>query len=294
MENMMPQIFADTDLCCGEGPLWDAARNRMLYVDSDRTFLFSADEAGTEHRTLVDDVQVSSVALAKTGYILLGDQVWHLNPETGEKQFLLDSLNGEKLFFNDCIVGPDGRIYAGTYYWTADGMAKTGKLLRLEKGCEPVILDEGIELSNGLAFSADDSILYYSDSAKKTIFCYDFDKIHGTVSHKRVFARSQDGIPDGITSDAEGFIWSAMWYEGAVYRFDPDGKVERILRFPARQTSSVGFGGRELDTLYVTSAGALFESPMIPPAFDRNAYLGGKVFCLKPGVKGRREYLANY
>ena len=287
------EVIVDAQLSCGEGPLWEARKERLLYVDSDLTFLYASDEPGKQKMTLSDDIQVSSVALAKSGYVLLGDGLW-LMDFNGKKEKLLDSFQEEKLFFNDSIVGPDGRIYAGTYYWDEQGMVKTGKLFRLEPGCDPVVLDEGIELSNGFAFSPNDDMLYYSDSAKKCVYCYDFDKVNGTIANKRVFIRSEIGIPDGITSDSDGNIWCAMWYEGAVHCYAPDGSLVQIYHFPAKQTSSVGFGGSLLDTLYVTSAGSLFESHMMPADFDRTAYLGGKIFSIKPGVKGRPEYIAKF
>ena len=286
-------VFIDTSLCCGEGPLWEVESGRVLFVDSDRTFVYSASADGKELEILSDDVQVSSVAFAESGYVLLGDGMW-LMDKTGKKTKLLDTWQGERLFFNDSVVDPKGRIYAGTYYWGADGMEKTGKLFRLEKDREPVVLDEGIELSNGLGFSPEYDRLYYSDSAKKTIFCYDFDLESGTIQNKRAFFRSEIGIPDGLTCDSEGYVWCAMWYESAVYRIAPDGTVDRIYQFPAKQVSSVTFGGAEMDTLYVTSAAALFESPMLPESFDKTAYMGGKLFAVKTGVKGRTEHTAAF
>lgn len=285
------KVFVDMQLCCGEGPLWEKESGRVIFVDSDRTFVYAASADGKNTEILSDDVQVSSVAFAESGYVLLGDGMW-LMDKVGKKTKLLDSWQGEKLFFNDSVVDPKGRIYAGTYYWGTDGMVKTGKLFRLEKGCDPVVLDEGIELSNGIAFSPDYTRMYYSDSAKKTIFCYDFDSGSGTIRDKRVFFRSEIGIPDGLTCDSEGYVWCAMWYESAVYRIAPDGTVDKIYRFPAKQVSSVTIGGAEMDTLYVTSAAALFKSPMLPEPFDKAAYMGGRVYAVKTGVKGRLEHTA--
>ncbi|MGI5986159.1 MAG: SMP-30/gluconolactonase/LRE family protein [Oscillospiraceae bacterium] len=285
------RVFMDNKFSCAEGPLWEKELQRLLFVDSDRTFVYAASD--TELVTMIDDMQVSSIAFAKSGYVLLGDGVCLLGRD-GSKQRLLTEHDGEKLFFNDSIVGPDGRIYAGTYYWGEGGMIKTGKLYRLQNGHEPVVLDDGIELSNGLAFSPDHDLLYYSDSARKCIFCYDFDSVGGTIANKRIFVRSAEGIPDGITTDSEGFVWCAMWYEGAVYRFDPDGKVERKYMLPVKQVSSVAFGGKDMNVLYITSAATLFKSPMMPKGLDKKCEMGGKIYCIETDVVGRTEWVAEF
>ena len=286
------RVFVNSDLLCGESPMWEAETQRLLYVDSDRTFVYAADQEG-KVSVLSDDIQVSSVVFAQDGYVLLGDGVWKMD-RAGKKQQILSEYDGEKLFFNDCIAGPDGSIYAGSYYWNENGMAKAGNLYRLTKDKAPVVLDTGIELSNGLGFSPDNDTLYYSDSAKKCIYKYDFDAETGSVSNKSIFARSENGIPDGLTVDSEGYVWCAMWYDGTVYRFDPDGKVERILEFPVKQVASVMFGGKDLSTLYVSTASGLFESHMMPKNFDRSAELGGKIYCKETDIIGKIENKANY
>jgi len=285
-------IFRDTRLQCGEGPLWEKQKNRLLWVDSDLTYVYAGSLNTDEIVVLSDDIQVSSVALTKHGYLLLGDGVWRMY-EDGRKTCLLDEFDGEKLFFNDSIVGPDGAVYAGTYYWDAQGMRKYGKLYRIAKNGDVRVLDEGIALSNGLAFSPDHSVLYYSDSAKRCIYQYDFSVSGESITNKRVFVRSREGIPDGITVDSEGYVWCAMWYEGKVYRFDADGKTERVYEFPAKQVSSVAFGGPDMTTLFVTSAFALFQSDLIPPGFDVSAHMGGEVYCERTDIVGVPEHVAD-
>ena len=84
-----------------------------------------------------------------------------------------------------------------------------------------------------------------------------YNKKNKSLSNKRVFVKldkEDTGIVDGMTVDSEGFIWSAIWFSSKVLRFDPDGKLEREISFPATQTSCPAFGGKDLNELYVTTA----------------------------------------
>ncbi len=283
-------IFKDMELLCGEGPVWEARRNRLLWVDSDSTYLY-ASELNGETVVLSDDIRVSSVALSKSGYVLLGDGMWLMDFE-GKKQLCFDEILGERVFFNDSTVGPDGAVYAGTYYWDENGMKKKGKLYRISKKDGIDVLDDGICLSNGLGFSPDGKILYYSDSARKTIFQYDVNGAE--LRNKRIFAVTDEGIPDGLTVDSSGYVWCAAWYEGAVYRFDPDGKTERVMKVPAKQVSSVGFGGSDMNILFITSASGLFKSEMMPSTFLKEGYLGGKVYIEETDVTGISENISDF
>ena len=116
----------------------------------------------------------------------------------------------------------------------------------MEKDGSLAVLDEGIHLSNGLGFSPDLKTLYYTDTIPRVIYAYDYDVKKGAVSNRRVFVKVPDteGIPDGMTVDSEGYIWSAQWYGSCIMRYDPDGKVERCIKTPAKQTTSLIFGGR--------------------------------------------------
>lgn len=286
------KIFRDAGLLCGEGPLWQKENDRLIWVDSDLTFVYAGRLDCAETKVLSADIQVSSVALSKDGYILLGDGLWKMG-EDGEKTLLKKEFEGEELFFNDSVVGPDGSIYAGTYYWNSRGMRKYGKLYRIAQNADIQVLDDGIALSNGLAFSPDHTLLYYSDSARRCIYQYDLRPDGAGIMNKRIFIRSKEGIPDGITVDSEGYVWCAMWYEGRVYRFDPDGKKERVYELPAKQVSSVAFGGSDMSVLFVTSAASLFKSDLIPASFDENAHMGGEIYCKNTEIAGIPECVAD-
>jgi D-xylonolactonase len=100
-----------------------------------------------------------------------------------------------------------------------------------------------------------------------------------------------EGLPDGLTVDAEGYLWSAQWYGSAVVRYDPDGKVERRIQTPAKQTSCATFGGADLGDLYITSAAHSEPMPVMPAGYDAvGGLFGGALYRTRPGVRGLRAY----
>ena len=202
---------------------------------------------------------------------------------------------GQKLKFNDILAAPGGRIYAGTYYWNAaDEMERAGKLYLVQPDSSVEVVAEGIELANGLGLSPDLKTLYFADSTARVIYAFDVDEQSGRLSRRRVFVKvpSDEGLPDGLTVDADGFVWSAQWYGSQVVRYDPAGKVERRIAMPVGQVASVEFGGGELDELFITSAGESWKSRFSPPGYDYSKPVGGAVYRARSGVRGKKELVA--
>jgi D-xylonolactonase len=167
--------------------------------------------------------------------------------------------------------------------------------------CDPdgslAIEDEGIDLANGLGLAPDDRTLYFTDSTARSIFAYDVDPATGGLSRKRLFVRvpAAEGVPDGLTVDREGHVWSAQWYGGCVVRYDPDGTVERRIALPVKQVSSLAFGGDDYADLYVTSAANAWTSPYAPPGYDFHApNTGGALYRIRTDCRGRPEHVAGH
>jgi D-xylonolactonase len=169
-------------------------------------------------------------------------------------------------------------------------------LLLIDTDGSAKIVDSGMGMSNGLGFSPDNKTLYFTDSYDHVIYAYDVDAETGALSNKRTFVNvaRNEGLPDGMTVDAEGNVWSALWYGGRVVCYDPDGKVKSSLELPIRQVASVMFGGRDLDELYITSSSVPFKSvELAPEGYDfAVTNVGGAVYRARPGVRGRVENLA--
>ena len=179
----------------------------------------------------------------------------------------------------DGAADPAGRFLAGTM---ADGARPGGgdlHALHLDGTVSTLI--ESVTISNGLAWSAEGTRLFYVDSATQAVDVIDYDVQSGAIADRRhwVVIPEEDGIPDGITLDAEDCLWVALWGGARVRRYSPDGDLITEIGFPAAQTSSCAFGGRDLDRLFVTSA-----------AVGRSQdTTDGALFVVDPGCRGRLE-----
>ena len=185
--------------------------------------------------------------------------------------------------FNDGAVDCSGRFWAGTMNTTGDPAAADGSILRLDPDGSIRTMDTGFGCSNGLGWSPDNRTMYFTDTFRGVIYAYDFEPAKGTLGHRRPFVQipAQEGYPDGLTVDSDGFVWSARWGGWKVVRYDPEGKAEREIRLPVSNVSSCAFGGTDLDELYITTA---FES--LPPEERTRQPLAGDLFRARPGVRG--------
>jgi sugar lactone lactonase YvrE len=201
---------------------------------------------------------VSSVVLSLDSRLLLGlrSGIGWLDRDTGRLQHIVDpEPQKPHTRMNDGKCDPLGRFWVGSYCERAPEF--DGALYCLHPDFKLETKLSGIQCSNGPAWSADGKSLYYVDSARHTIWGFDYDAPSGTMRGQRVVASIDPslGSPDGITVDSQGKLWVAVWGGARVMRLDPTtGKVELEVPIPARHVSSVAFGGEDLDVLYVTTA----------------------------------------
>ena len=291
-----PQIdvIADDGNLCGEGPHWDEGEQALWWTDIDgkKFYRYRWHE---QRRELVDEgFTINGFCLQEHGGFLTtsseGAWLWH----PGEKPFLLArSAEGQECRLNDCLADPEGRVYSGSYHLNPDGTSPPSYLFRVDTDGSVHVADDGICFSNGLAFSPDCSTLYFTDMVARCIYAYDWRRHDGALSNRRVFVRvdRSEGMPDGLTVDAEGFLWIAHWFGGCVTRYDPDGKRERKVELPASQTSSLVFGGPDLEEIYVTTAALNNCLMLAPEGYDPNRVLvGGALYRMRPGIQGKLKF----
>jgi len=286
------EVVANIAAFVGEAPVWDWRLNILYWTDIRRGRMYQFDPATRENRKIHEGIFVGGLAVNRPGGLTLGTwegvQLWRSDDDTAWLEH--GHIGGHPLQFNDCTAGPDGSFYAGTYF--DDGI---GKLFRFRPSGHAEVVAEDLGISNGMGFSPDLSTFYHTESISRTIYRYDYDATNHVISNRHTLVKLGDdeGIPDGMTIDADGFIWSANYGGGAVIRFDPDGKEERRIRFGATQTSSVMFGGEDLSDLYVTSIArgdGLPPSGLEPKIYDFSAHRGGELFRVKLDVQGKREF----
>lgn len=279
---MGPELIADYGCVTGEGPLWHPTERRVYWVDIPAGRLFRYDPGTSEHEQCYQGEVVGGFTIQADGALLLfmargAVRIWREGVGTGVIEEIPDERDNR---FNDVIADPEGRVFCGTMS-TKGGL---GRLYRLDPDGTLTKLLDRIGTSNGLGFTPDGKGLYYTDSHKREIYRFDYHRDTGVLTNQRLFVRTPDheGVPDGLTVDAEGFIWSARWDGGCVVRYAPDGREDRRIRFPAKKVSSVTFGGADYADLYVTTAGGNDK---------RNEGEGaGALFRVRPGVRGVPEF----
>jgi sugar lactone lactonase YvrE len=159
-----------------------------------------------------------------------------------------------------------------------------GALYRLDLDGRVHTMLRDITISNGLDWSDDGRLMYYIDTPTRSIDVLEFDVATGAIANRRSLVRVPrgEGWPDGLTLDADGYIWVALWSGGAVRRYAPDGRLDRVLPVPATHPTSCAFGGPDLGDLYVTTA-----ATALTPEERLRQPLAGGLFRCRPGVQGR-------
>jgi len=279
---MEPELIADYACVTGEGPLWHPGEGRVYWLDIPTGRIFRYDPASGRHEQVYAGEQVGGFTIQDDGALLLfgargAITLWR----EGRMTPVVEEIAAERdSRFNDVAADPRGRVFCGTMP-TQD---RLGRLFRLDpdRTLTPVL--DGVDISNGLGFTPDRRGLYYSVSNERTISLFDYDEATGAIANRRLFARIQEdeGIPDGLTVDAEGYVWSARWGGSCLVRYAPDGREERRIAFPARKVSSVTFGGEDYSDIYVTTAGGNNKREEGPGA--------GALFRLRLGIRGLPEF----
>ncbi|MEX2692978.1 SMP-30/gluconolactonase/LRE family protein [Rhizobium mongolense] len=287
---MKIEVLIDVKTTLGEGPLWDAAQERLYWIDSFDGRVFCATKDGHEVRAWDVPQKIGSMAIRKdgTGAIVSLQRGFHtLDFKTGDVELIHDPEPGlEANRLNDGKVDRRGRFIVGSMDTKEEG--PNGGLYRLDPDFSVTKIDTGIICSNGPCFSPDDQTFYFQDTWAGEIWAYDYDIGTGSVSNRRTFAKvdtSKGGAADGSTVDAEGFLWNALVYDGRLVRHAPDGSVDRVIEMPVKKVTSVMFGGPNLDILYVTS---MSKPPL--PRFPDDGQLRGSLFAISGlGVRGIEE-----
>ncbi|MGU3587167.1 SMP-30/gluconolactonase/LRE family protein [Rhodococcus sp. C26F] len=240
-----------------EGPLWDAPRRRLLWVD----ILGGAVLEGVIDENCIEVTErhefgemVGAVAVADDGALLVAatETLVLVGPDGSRTDGPRLVPAHQRRRLNDARTDPAGRLVVGTL--SLDGPSESEELVRLESNGRVTTLDGDLSLSNGLAWSADGRRMYSVDTYRRAVYVRDYDPGTGETGERRVHVRIEDGFPDGIALDAEEHLWVAVWGRGEVRRFDSGGLLVDLVTLPAPHVSSVAFAGDDLHTLVVTTA----------------------------------------
>lgn len=280
-----------------ECPLWNHHQQAIYWTDILEKSIWKYSPAEKRTQLFWDgDMMVGGFAFTPNNNLILCTEkgIYHLSHKDNKPSLkkLFDITMAADERFNDITTDPKGRIFAGTI----TDRRTDGILYRLEKGREPLAVLKGLKTSNGMAFTNDRKHFFHTDSGTPGIITkYDYDENTGDINNPRIFyqAEKQDGKPDGITIDTDDHIWAACWGGTKVIRLDPNGKIVDTIPTSAKQTSSVMFGGENLDQLFITSA-AQGATDLKTGTDQQGNFLGGNVYQTKLKVKGTIPWPANF
>ncbi len=268
----------------GECPLWCDREQVVWWIDSRGPSLKRWDPATGRTRVLDLPAVVGSVALREKGGMLAALQsgIHFLDPESGALRLAAQpEAHLPENRFNDGRCDRAGRFWAGTM---SDARREpTGSLYRLSKDLSCTHMRGDVVVPNSIAWSPDNRTMYFADTHRNTIWAYDFDLAGGEIANARVFAAG-GGRPDGSCVDAEGCLWNAEYGGWRIVRYTPEGRIDRKIDLPVANPTCCCFGGKDLDTLYVTSA-----TQRLTPEDLAKQPLAGSLFAMRPGVRGLPE-----
>jgi sugar lactone lactonase YvrE len=263
----------------GEGPVWDDQDQALYWVDIPQGRVHRMDAAGSFTTWDVGQPAGAVVPRASGGLVVaVRDGFVALDPASGEVTPLAAvEPDRPENRMNDGSCDRAGRFFAGTM--ADDERPRAGTLYRLDPDLSVTTLITGLGISNGIGWSPDERLMYYIDSHDHRVDVFDFDPATGEIDGRRRFAAvgAGDVLPDGLTVDADGGVWVAVWGGGVVLRHDPDGRVRESVELPAAYVTSCAFGGPDLDRLYISTAAG-------------PGTLGGALFVCEPGVTGQPSH----
>ena len=245
------QLLFDARAELGEGPFWDARTQTLHWLD----ILNKRVYAGADLLVQLDEF-IGCAALRRDGGLILAlkSSIVDLKPDSAKPAILATLSEPANNRLNDGKCDPAGRFLAGSM--DMNETDPTGALYSFD-GKTVTKLLSGITISNGLTWSPDHKTFYYTDTPTRQVTAFDYDLATGQIANPRPAVRVSDGLgwPDGMTSDADGNLWIAMWGGAQVTKWDPrTGRLLEQIPMPVLQPSSCIFGGTDLNELYVTSA----------------------------------------
>ena len=270
----------------GECPLWCEETSSLYWVDiEDKKFYCFNTLLGTS-QYYTFPLKIGSFCLAPNHQIIAAceNKIYRIHLDNFDSEVMFE-VNDQNIRFNDGKCDRRGRFWVGTTDLNFN--SKIASLYRVDNNITK--LREGLICSNGLDWSPDDSIFYLTDSGTNTIYSYQYNLEQGSFNNESCFILDSNKTPDGLCVDCDGFIWSAKWGEGKVIRYDSNGNTEREILLPVKYPTSCAFGGKEMNTLFITSAAM--------PIQEKDPYdnsMAGGIFYIKTKTKGLSQTFFAY
>jgi len=284
VENFGVELMLAAEAECGECPVWDVRKKELLWVDIPRGLVHIYDPVANADRVFDLGQPVGSVARRASGgmVVALAEGFGFFDEESGRSEIVAPvETAGPNGLMNDGKCDARGRFWAGTATEPPEEGVSALYRLDIDLSVERVL--GGVTLSNGMGWSLDERLMYYIDSTTGGVDAFDYDPDSGRLGERRrlITIAPELGMPDGMTVDAEGHLWVAIYGGSAVHRSSPHGELEAVVHLPVTQVTSCAFGGETLEDLYVTTARENFSVAQA----HQEPHAGGLFRC-RPGIRG--------
>lgn len=273
-----------------ENPLWHQQQQYLYWTDIPAGKMYRHYPEVRTYEQIYDGEPVGGFTIQADGSLLLFKtkgtvEIW----KEGETTTVIPEIaEGKTSRFNDAIADPFGRVYSGIMATeTTDG-----KLYRIDWDGSYHLMAENFLIPNGMGFDLQYRYLYVTDSDRRTIYRFDYDKATGNLSNQQplIVTPEGEGVPDGLTVDTEGYIWSARWDGYHIHRYSPEGEEVMSIQLPVARVSSVTFGGKDYDQMFITTAKGNKATADVQDRRSQEA--AGNIFLLQTGVVGKPEFLS--
>ncbi len=290
------EVFQECKNTLGEGIIWSSASNNIYWLDipmPSKLYRYSFDSNTTKIFEMPE--MITALAERDNNNLLIASHNGINNYDLIQNKFnQILKLEPEKNF-NRCNDGAAdflGNFWVGTMQnnIAPDGSdieinKNSGTLYSIDKNFNITTHEENIGISNTLVWSPNNKKFYFSDTLTGLISVYDYDADNKKITNKKNFAKFDRGYPDGSTVDSEGFLWNCRWGGSCVVRFNPLGEVDKIIELPVPNVTSCTFGGKDLKTLFITTARMGMTNEEL-----KKFPLAGNVFALQTNIQGKADF----
>mgnify|MGYP003624285893 CR=1 FL=1 len=255
-------VVTDEPDCLGEAPQWHGGENRLYWVDSFAPAIRWLDPLDSTVTSFPLPADIGSFVFARDGSLVAGMRggFHRIDLANGTVEPLVNPLGADpRMMLNDGKCDRRGRYWCGSVH--SDFIGRPAAIFRLDPDLSVREMDNGFIIGNGIAFSPDDTRMYFADSRDETVWVYDFDIATGSISNRREFFSTLtiEGRVDGAACDTNGNYWCALVHGGEVGCISPEGELIERIAVPCRHPTMVAFGGPDRTDLYVTSATAMLD-----------------------------------
>jgi len=271
----------------GEAPYWHAEEEAVYWVDIDGRKVFRYDPCSGRRHVVEQDHEVGCLVPRKGGGFIAGIDAglaWINSDLMVADVFASPEKDNPRTRFNDGKCDRRGR------FWVASAdrneTEAIAALYVVDVSGEITKVMSDVIVGNGMGWSPDNRTMYFTETGRGTIHAFDYDIETGTIGNQQVFATVPEakGYPDGLTVDADGFVWSAHWSGWRVTRYTPDGLIDQEILLPVPCVTSLTFGGDSLDRLFITTARIGLNDQQL-----KEAPLSGGLFAVDVGIQGISE-----